>query len=337
MSAQMTSVRRSGSTVRARWGLILALGALVVAGASPGLSAQNTEEGGDRLRPLLGGHRFVPNNFTRDPFSRTYVGNSLGIGQALDIQFVPRLEIEGLDTIPGLSGDLLFAVLDFEYQYAVKDWLAVWGKVNLIGRLGTDVGAILAQGATVLSGFELGWLMRLVESDKVALSATANLWNNTFTGVNFADWVEGIIEDEQVPLVRDVPSVRAGGGLRFAWAASDMIGVLASTELGLGESVARRGEDQVSFQISGAVDLDLYARTSVPLGFALGLERTTSPREGSELTDRASRGFFRIAYTGREDFVIALDSNFSNLSFRDEASEDDVKSGSLLFSMRYYF
>jgi hypothetical protein len=322
----------------ARAGLLLALGSLLPIGAANCLSAQGPEEGPDRLRPLLGDHRFIPNNITRDPFSRTFVRNSLGIGQALDIQFTPRLDIGGGDTIPGLSGDLLFAVLDFEYQYAVKDWMAVWGKVNLVGRLGTDVGAILSQGATVLTGFELGWLIRLVETEKVGLSATANLWNNSFTGVNFADWIEGIIEDEQVPLVRDVPSVRAGGGLRFAWAASDLVGVLASTEIGVGESVARRGEDQVSFQLAGAVDLDLYARTSVPLGFALGFETTTSPREGSELTDRANRGFFRIAYTGREDFVIAIDSRFSSLSFTDEASEDEnIDSGSLLLNMRYYF
>lgn len=52
---------------------------------------------------------------------------------------------------------------------------------------------------------------------------------------------------EPVDLVRSVPSVRAGGGLRFAWAASDLVGVVAGTEVGFGESVARRDDDQVSF------------------------------------------------------------------------------------------
>ena len=148
---------------RARRGLFLTLAGLLLSGGATGLDAQGAEEGADRLRPLLGGHRFIPNSFTRDPFSRTYVRNSLGIGQALDVEFVPQLDIGGGDTIPGLSGDLLFAVLDFEYQHAVKDWLAVWGKINMIGRLGTDVGAILAQGATVLTGFELGWLIKLLQ------------------------------------------------------------------------------------------------------------------------------------------------------------------------------
>ena len=321
-----------------RW--VLRLGGILVFAILMGIpldaSAQSGEGESQPKRPVLGDHRFIPNNNTRDPFPRTYVRNSLGIGQAVDIEFLPSLDIGGGDTIPGLSGDLLFAVLDFEYQHRVKDWMAVWGKVNMLGRLGTNVGALLSEGATVLTGFELGWLIRLVENDKVALSATANLWNNSFTGVNFADWVVGIVDNEPVPLVRKVPSVRAGGGLRFAWAASDLIGVTAGTELGFGESVARRDEDQVSFQLSGAVDLDLYARTRVPLGFALGFEATNSPREGGELTDKVNKGLFRLAYTGRDDFVIALDATFSRVSFTTDA-EQDISSGSIVMNMRYYF
>ena len=323
----------SRSVLRLGW--MFAVVALV--GTPLGASAQSGDGEPQPKRPLLGDHRFIPNNLTRDPFPRTFVRNSLGIGQAVDIEFVPSLDIGGGDTLPGLSGDLLFAVLDFEYQHRVKDWMAVWGKVNMVGRLGTNVGALLSEGATVLAGFELGWLIRLVENDKVALSATANLWNNSFTGVNFADWVEGVIDNEPVPLVRNVPSVRAGGGLRFAWAASDLIGVTAGTEVGLGESVARRGEDQVSFQLSGAVDLDLYARTRVPLGFALGFEATNSPREGSELADKVNRGLFRVAYTGRDDFLISVDVSLSRLSFAKSEVEDNVKSGSFVMNMRYYF
>jgi hypothetical protein len=308
--------------------------ALVVALSVPvSALAQSGEEGPDRKRPLLGEHRFITNELTRDPFPRTYIRQTLGIGQALDVEFLPSFQI-GEDTIDAISGDLLFAVLDFEYQHRVKDWLGVWAKVSMVGRLGTDVGALLTEGATILSGFELGWLFRLVENDRVALSATANLWNNSFTGINFLDWVEGIVEEEPVPLVRKTPSVRGGGGLRFAWAASDLIGVSASTELGMGESVARRGEDQVSFQLSGALDVDLYARTPVPLGLALAFETNNAPREGSDLTDHVSRGVLRIAYTGRDDFLIALDNSWSSLSF---SEGDPISTGQIGLTMRYYF
>lgn len=301
-----------------------------------GAAAQTGDEGPDRKRPVLGEHRFITNSATRDPFSRTQISQTLGIGQAVDVEFLPAFEI-GQDTIDAISGDLLFALLNFEYQHAVKDWLGVFVSVDMVGRLGTDVGALLSSGATVLTGFELGWLIKLVENEKVALSATANLWNNSFTGINLLDWVDGIIEDQPVDLVRKVPSVRGGGGLRFAWAASDLVGVLATSELGLGESIARRGEDQVSFKVAAAVDLDLYARTSVPLGFAVGFDATNSPREGTDLTDTRSAGFLRVAYTGRDDFLLALDMGFSRLSTIEDATEDDVSSGSLVLNMRYYF
>jgi hypothetical protein len=189
----------------------------------------------------------------------------------------------------------------------------------------------------VLSGFELGWLIKLVENEKVALSATANLWNNSFTGINLLDWVDGIIEDQPVDLVRTVPSVRGGGGLRFAWAASDLVGVLATTEFGVGESIARRGEDQFSFNLAGAIDVDLYARTSVPLGFAIGFDTTNSPRQGTDLTDNRTGGFLRLAYTGRDDFLLALDTGLSRLSTVEDATEDDVSTGSIVLNMRYYF
>jgi hypothetical protein len=315
-------------------GLLFALAGMM--SVPLGATAQTGDEGPDRKRPLLGEHRFITNEATRDPFSRTQISQTLGIGRALDVEFLPAFEVGG-DTIDAISGDLLFAVLNFEYQHAVKDWLGVYVSVDMVGRLGTDVGALLSSGATVLSGFELGWLIKLVESDKVALSATANLWNNSFTGINLLDWVDGIIEDEPVDLVRSVPSVRGGGGLRFAWAASDLVGVLATTELGLGESVARRGEDQVSFKLGGAVDFDLYARTSVPIGFAVGFDLTNSPREGSDLTDTRTGGFLRLAYTGRDDFLLALDTGLSRLSTVEDATEDDVSTGSIVLNMRYYF
>ena len=267
---------------------------------------------------------------------RTYVAQELGIGQAVDIDFLPEFVI-GDDTIQGLSGDLLYALLGLEYQARIKPWLGFFGKVELLGRLGTDVGALLSQGATVLTGFELGWVVRVVETDKIGLSATANVWNNSFTGINLLDWVEGIVDDEPVDLVQNTPSVRGGGGLRFAWAASQLFGVTANTLVGFGESRARRGENSVSYTLAAGVDLDLYQRYSVPLGFALGTEFNNAPREGDEFADRANRVNFRIAYTGREDFLIALQLGWSQLSFIEDTEDDNVSTGALSLNTRYYF
>ena len=92
--------------------------------------------------PKLGNHNFLPNTFIRGPFINTYIRNTLGIGKAVDLD-IPLLNVDGEEVI-GLKGDLLFAALEFEYQHAVKDWLAVALEFEVIARLGTGVGSLLA-------------------------------------------------------------------------------------------------------------------------------------------------------------------------------------------------
>ena len=92
-----------------------------------------------RIVPVLGSHRFMPNSIVKDPFINTYIRNSVGIGQALDLD-IPIVVIDGQE-IFGLRGDLVFASFDFEYHHTVKDWLAVWGRFNILARLGNDTQA----------------------------------------------------------------------------------------------------------------------------------------------------------------------------------------------------
>lgn len=323
----------STSCIRFGTAFVLA-GLMAVPSALKGQSSDDAMQG---KRVKIGDHTFVGNPLTGDPLPRTYFSQNLGIGRAVDVEFLPTFVI-GEDTIQAISGDLLYALLSMEYQYRVKPWLGAYARVDLVARLGTDAGALLSEGATMLSGLELGWIIRLVENDKIALSATANVWNNSFTGINVFDWVEGIINDERVDLVRNTPSVRGGGGARFAWAPNDLFGVLARTDLSYGESI-RRGEDQVMYKLAGAGELNLNDRYSVPLGFALGFELNNAPSDGDDFTQKANRGFFRVAYTGRDDFLIGLDFGLARLidEAREEGRDTDLTTNNVSFRLRYYF
>jgi len=73
-------------------------------------------------RPTLGGHTFIPNAITEDPFINTWIHNRLGVGQALNVETIPEFEIDTL-TLGGSRGNLFFAVLDLEYRQKVLDWL----------------------------------------------------------------------------------------------------------------------------------------------------------------------------------------------------------------------
>ncbi|MGW8283307.1 MAG: hypothetical protein ACWGON_08420 [Gemmatimonadota bacterium] len=89
--------------------VLLSLVCGLLAEASPVL-AQDAQG----VFPQLEGHRFSPTKIVPDPWVRSYVASTLGLGKAYGVDTRP-IVIEG-DTIPGLSGDLMFAALDLQYQ-----------------------------------------------------------------------------------------------------------------------------------------------------------------------------------------------------------------------------
>ena len=319
---------------RGRVGLVAVLG-LVVLTSTP--SAGRAEE---ELRiPHLNGHQFTTNTLTGDPFVNTYIRNTLGIGQSLDL-FVPIIEIgDPPEHVLGLKGDLLKAILEFEYQQAVKDWVAFRVQVRVLGRLGTGAQSLLATGVTANTGFEFGWLFKLAEGEKTALSGTLNLWNNSVTVIDFLGFVDDVVNPPPPPLtpslVKTVPTTRGGGGLRYAWAASDLVGFIFKGETGMGESVDRSDGDEWFFNLAAAADFDLKTKTDVPLGLALGYKFDTFPEGGEEFVDAMHDLVFRIAYTGTTDFLLSLDFTYGRINFKD--TTEASKFTATLINLRYYF
>ncbi|MCK9995052.1 MAG: hypothetical protein KAH56_02095 [Candidatus Krumholzibacteria bacterium] len=304
---------------------------LVVLTLTP--SAGRAEE--DLRIPHLSGHQFTTNTLTGDPFVNTYIRNTLGMGQSIDL-FVPLIEIGNPPEKVGLTGDLLKAILEFEYQQAVKDWVAFRVQVRVTGRLGTGAQSLLASGVTANTGFEFGWLFKLAEGEKTALSGTLNVWNNSVTVVDFLGFVDGIVNPPIPPLVKNVPTTRGGGGLRYAWAASDLVGFIFKGETGMGESIDRsKNSDEWFFNFAAATDFDLKTKTPVPLGLALGYKFDTFPEGGEDLADAKHDLVFRISYTGTTDFLLSLDFNYGWFKLKDR--DKATKFTSILLNLRYYF
>ena len=229
-----------------RWAGILTLGWLVIFSLDSSATASGAEAESDIRIPTLNGHQFTPNGLTRDPFILTYIRNSLGIGKAVDL-FVPVYE-NGGGEVYGLKGDLMNAILEFEYQQAVKDWVAFRAQVRIFGRLGTGTQSILSQGISANMGFEFGWMFKLAQGKKTALSGTIGVSNNSTTAVDLLGFVNGVIEGPNVPLVKTVPVARGGVGLRYAWAATELTGFNFLGDVGLGESLDRSREDEWFFK-----------------------------------------------------------------------------------------
>ncbi len=75
------------SVLLAAWGLMVLLPWASLAEEAPDYPLPE-----DKI-PRLGDHRFTPNNLTSDPFIRTYVRNSLGMGKAVARERFPLLGV----------------------------------------------------------------------------------------------------------------------------------------------------------------------------------------------------------------------------------------------------
>ncbi len=283
-------------------------------------------------RPSLFGHGFTESVDVPSPFVRSFIRNRLGAGKAFDVA-TPAIDVGG-QPIGGSEGDLLFAILDFEYQYAIKPWIALRGRGIGFGRFGSDTRSLLAQGITMSTGFEFGWLVRLHERERTALSLDLSLAQRSFTDINLARYIDEIIAGDPAILVRKTPTMRGGAGLRFAWAASPLLGVTVNGNLGNGESVDRTQSDNLFWGLAGAVDFDLRTKTSLPMSVALGQSYATFPEFGDDVVDGAYVTFVRLSYLGREDFLMSLDVSYEHLPLADD--KPALNGATFTINLRYY-
>jgi hypothetical protein len=308
---------------------------LVSAAFALSSTAVLAQESGDSewKAPHKNGHTFSPVSGIPDAFVRSYIRNEIGVSQTADVD-IP-LGIVGGDTLFASRGALLFANLAIEYQQTIKDWIAFRAKFNVNGRLGTGTSALLSTGVSATTGFELGWLMRLLETDRGYMSLSFDVSNNSFTTINIADFVDDIIEGDDAELVKKTPSMRAGAGLRYTHAFSPLVGLVSYFETGYGESVDRVSEDEWFTEFGASVDFDLAGVGWVPIGLAVGYKQDSFPEGGADLTD-VVRGFvFRIGYTGREDLALGLNLVYS--TFPSDQLEEKIKSSGAIIDLRYYF
>ena len=286
--------------------------------------------------PHLGGHKFMPNNIVRHPFIQTSVRNTLGIGKAYDIE-IPIISFRG-EPLVALRGDLIFAILDFEYQHRVKDWLGVWARFQVLGRVGNGTEALLSQGISAISGFDLGWLFKLRQTEKTQLSGSLSLSNNQTTIVNLLDFINGIIDDDlstNNQLVKKVPSLRGNMGLRFAWAINELYGTYLLTKLSYGQSAIERNESKFFYKIGGVFDVNLSARTIFPFGIALGVSHSSLPRSGDPTRSEVQSIFLHIGYNTPHDFIIGVQTSMEFLPV--ESTGQTLKASVTTINMRYYF
>lgn len=206
-------------------------------------------------------------------------------------------------------------------------------------RVGTSLESILGNGVSAVYGYFLGASFRLYETNKVFLSATADLTGNSITDVGILQLVQDAIDEGEIP--DSASAVESGtdkagvGGFRFAWAASRLIGVRANAALGISD-LFQSGEDtRFSFITGAAVGFNFANTSNVPIGLLAFFKAANFSAGASNLVDATTTAGIEVDYTGHEDFGLGLTLGWERADLT--MDRPAVKTFSAKINLRYYF
>ncbi len=311
-----------------------ALVAILWLSMTAGVFAQVDTVNNKYRKPMLHDHPFQMADRAKGPFIQSYLTGSIGLGQT-GTMTITGLEV-GDVVILDFTGELMFGSANLEYQQRVNDWLAIFFTYDLMGRVGLDVSTILVDGVNTLSGASIGWLFRLYHSDKFQLAGTMYLENLSGSFVDVVGYINDVIDSVPDPRVtRNIPVMNGGVGVKGAWAISKTVGMLFETDFLYGESFVR-GVNSFFTGISLTGDVDFNPHYHVPVGVDFGYSYSSKPQNTLLEFDHTNIYYFRVAYTGSNDFDVGLQFSFYRYELNNiEQRRPWVKNTSLGF--RLYF
>lgn len=302
----------------------------------------------NRRLPVLQGHRFIPTSTVPDPFITSYLRSNTGFGFLLDAN-IP-VQAPG-DSIAVLQGDIAFAVLGFEYQQAIVDFLALRIGFGGAVRTGTNGETLIAEGLSATYSFNFGVTGRVLRSENFILSAVADFGSNKIIGIDPFGWAErvaaecGDLPEEEVAeciLNTDEDLLASGrsnaitGGARAAWSPATWFGLRGRVEFGAGDAFDPEADLGTTILNLGAVaDIDLLEVTPVPIGFLLGYDAELFGSRGSDVAESATRFNLGLFYTGRKEFSVGVETLWGRVNLTQ--SEDKVDSITINLRLRYFF
>jgi hypothetical protein len=318
---------------------VAGLGLMLTMGLASDLSCQSvTGEREWRNRRELNGYTFTPSVNVGSPFVTTYVRNATGVGLAIALR-VPLLGLIG-DTIRTLQGDMVFGILEFEYQQAIGNRLALRLGGSGVARIGTDEQSIVAQGISSVYGLRGGATVKLLQNEEFLLSAVAEAASNELIIIAPLNFVRKVVNEGFEPggdngLLQEGSNLRLSGGLRMAYSPSKWFGFTAIGELGSGDPFRDIDSRETTVRLGGTAGVDFGAGTRWPIGLLLSFRYDSFNEQGEDLFDNSWIGGWRLSYTGRADFNIGLETTLARSNLRD--SDDSVDTSLYRFTLRYYF
>lgn len=283
--------------------------------------------------PVLNGHHFLTSSHFKGSFINTKASANLGFGSTSLIK-MPGIQI-GEGEIFSFEGKIIFFNMNVSYQQRFTPWLAMFANYNMSGRVGGDISTILADGVNTLSGGEIGWIIRLMQSQKLNLSTSVNIQNLTGNFINVVEYVEEVIDGNPYPsVIKKVPAMSVEAGILGAYAFNPSWGLQFHAEVGYGESFER--EETKTYVSSGiSFEGDLLPNQNVPLGFGLGYSISSAPDVIMNNDGYSNLINAKIAYTGSKDYELGFQYTYYN--FHIDSINDDAYISNFLLLMKFYF
>ncbi len=306
---------------------------IILTTCSGSVVAQATDSIAESKTQILNGHRFPSTAYMKSAFVSTSVQADLGFG-ATSALTLPGISVGDYEIL-GFTGKLIYIDLDVQYQQRFTPWLALFISAKIAGRVGSDMSTMLVDGVNTLMGGDIGWLVRIKETEKFMLSAAIKLTNIRGNFINIPEYFEELINNEPYPsVIKQVPGLTAGFGLRSAYAFNPTYGLQFSMDYMYGETLTR--ETSQSY-IAGSIlgDIDFYPKQEVPLGLALGYALSTSPALVMNDGGVANLFLFKIDYTGSDDFELGLQFNMYSTYLK--SIDDNAFVKKVMLSLKFYF
>lgn len=287
----------------------------------------------EQLVPSLNGHTFLTTSYLRSSFITTNLQADLGFGLTSKL-VLPGIMIGDLEIL-GFEGSIFFVDVNVAYQQRVTDWLAFYATFKLAGRLGTDMSTIVADGVNTLAGGNIGWLVRIHETEKFNLSGSISIVNITGSFINVSDYFQQVIDEVPYPsVIKKVPAMSIGLGLRGAYAFNPTYGIQFQARVAYGESL-ERGSTTAYFSGGILGDMNFMPKHNVPIGLALGYSNSSAPEVIMNNGGVANIFTGKVGYTGSDEFELGVQFTYYNVEIKSVESKPFVTK--LLLTLKFYF
>jgi hypothetical protein len=299
-------------------------------------SAPTPEDFSPRYSRRVGGLFFIPSGRIADPFVTTHLRTATGAGVANNFQ-APLRDTDG-NTQGTLEGDIAFVALDFEYQQNLFGITSARLALQGTARAGTSDQSLLATGLTAVYGLQFQAKAQIIRRSKWLLTGLLDLSGSNLFGISPYEFAKRVAENgitKENSLVQESNTSRATLGLGAAYAPARWIGFTLIPNFGIGEPFERNSFDKTVFRLEATGNLDFGQLSRIPIGLLLTFQHDSFPSGGSDIVNDIQSYGFAIAYTGRDEFSVSLESFNGTLKL--EGAERNSIAKQMLLNIRYYF